>query len=176
MVRNSLKDFFVSQVRHPFTSLSCRVYILFPHSSFFFCSSYLVDTLVFPSFKEVINLNHGNEIFASAHSGSSISMLFTNAREVLYLKKTGWDDGRHDGVLENDTHYDPVVFHVLFFFSYLTSIFIHGKYHNKSSVSCRNWPISPQSPLHSLSVHCSFFPPPLSICASLPMQGALLQP
>lgn len=116
-----------------------------------------MDTLVFPSFKEVINLNHSNEIFASAQSGSSISVLFTNAREVLYFRKTGWDDGRHDGVLENDTHYDSVVFHVLFWvfflFSifYLTSVFIYGKYHNKSSVSCRNWPISPQSPLHSLS-------------------------
>lgn len=82
MVRNSLKDFFVSQVRHPFTSLSSRVYILFPHSSFFL-QEFLVDTLVLPSFKEVINLNHSNEIFASAQSGSSISMLFTNTREVL---------------------------------------------------------------------------------------------
>lgn len=74
-----------------------------------------MDTLVFPSFKEVINLNHGNEIFASAQSGSSIRMLFTSTREVLYFRKTGWDDGRHDVVLENDTHYDPVAFYVMFF-------------------------------------------------------------
>lgn len=82
-----------------------------------------MDTLVLPSFKEVINLNHSNEIFASAQSGSSISMLFTNTREVLYFRKTGWDDGRHDGVLENDTHYDSVVFHVFWgFFFFLFSI------------------------------------------------------
>lgn len=118
MVRNSLKDFFVSQVRHPFTSLSSCVYILFPHSAsfFFFCGlSYLVDTLVFPSLAEGINLNHGNEIFALAQSGSSISGLFTKAREVFYLRKPGWDEGRHDGVLENDTHYDSVVFYGFFF-------------------------------------------------------------
>lgn len=71
-----------------------------------------MDTLVFPSLAEVINLNHGNEIFALAQFGSSISGLFTKAREVFYLRKPGWDEGRHDGVLENDTHYDSVVFYV----------------------------------------------------------------
>lgn len=36
MVRNSMKDFFVSQVRHPFTSISSRFYSLFL-TLLFFC-------------------------------------------------------------------------------------------------------------------------------------------
>ena len=35
MVRNSLKDSFVSQVRHPFTSLSSLLYLLFLTLLFF---------------------------------------------------------------------------------------------------------------------------------------------
>lgn len=72
MVRNSLKDSFVSQVRHPFTSFNPLFYLLFLTLLFF---SSLLDTLMFPSLAEVINLNHGNEIFALAQPGSSSSGL-----------------------------------------------------------------------------------------------------
>lgn len=62
MVRNSLKDSFVFQVRHPFTSLNSLFCLLFPLSCVFVSLSSLVDTLVLTSPAEVINLNHSNDI------------------------------------------------------------------------------------------------------------------
>lgn len=94
MVRNSLKDSFVSQVRHPFMSLSSLFYLLFLTPPFFFFTVFfsLADTLVFPSLAEVINLNHGNEIFASAQPGvHHLWAVYTKVREVfLYFRKI-WD-------------------------------------------------------------------------------------
>lgn len=78
MVRNSLKDSFVSQVRHPFMSLNSLLYLLFLHLLFFvlFSLSSSVDTFVSPYLAKVINLNHGtNEIFALTQPGSGIPVL-----------------------------------------------------------------------------------------------------
>lgn len=67
MVRNSLKDFFVSQVRHPFASFSflfCLLFLtpLFLSLLFFFCLLSWADTCIPPSsLAEGINLNHGEE-------------------------------------------------------------------------------------------------------------------
>lgn len=104
-------------------------------------------------------------MFALVRSASSISGLFTEAREVFYLRKPHRGEGCSDRVSENDTHFDFVVLCCGFFFP-LTSIFIHGKYHNKSSVSCRSHPIPHSHPLRSLSP--SHFPPYCSSSLTLP--------
>lgn len=74
MAPTGLRDFFVSSVGDPFTSTQ----LLLPHSFLFFFLipaqlSYSADTPAFPCLAEEICLNHGNEMFALAQSGSSIS-------------------------------------------------------------------------------------------------------
>lgn len=67
MVRNSLKDSFVSQVSHPFTSLNSLFYLVF--LTFFNLSS-LVGTLVCPFPADAINPSPDrNEIFTLVQSG-----------------------------------------------------------------------------------------------------------
>lgn len=61
------------------------------------------------------------------------------------------------------THILILLYFVGAFFFSLTSIFIHGKYHNKSSVSCRSHPIPHSHPLRSLSaLHSPHIALPLS--------------
>ena len=135
-----------------------------------------MDTLVSPPQVEVINLNRGNEVLASARPGCSVSgpgPVYTRALEVCYLGRARCDERHHDGVLENETHYDFVIFYVFIF--YLTSIFIHGESDNKSSVSCWSRPISLSHPFSlSLSLSLSVTlvlsrpPSPLHLSLSVP--------
>lgn len=66
------------------------------------------------------------------------------------------------------THILILLYFVAGFFISLTSIFIHGKYHNKSSVSCRSHPIPHSHPLRSLS------PPPPTSHIALPLSPSPL--
>lgn len=126
MAPTGLRDFFVSSVGDPFTSTQ----LLLPHSFLFFFLipaqlSYSADTPAFPCLAEEICLNHGNEMFALAQSGSSISGgCFTKSPGGLflfYLRKRRVD--AITGLQKNNSQFDFFSRILCVFSFFLTSVF-----------------------------------------------------